>query len=447
MPTGSQSRRYVVISADMHCGASIPGYKPYLEHRYHEEFDAWVANYRNPWGEIDAAHEEVRIGVSSYDSPVNGDSSRRIPHVEGQGIAGEVLFPNTTPPFYPSGIQTTAPPADPPKDRRDYELRFAGIRAHNRWVADFCRELPGRRVGLAQVFLSDLDDTLAEIRRAHEDGLAGVLMPPDVMEQVQHLYYPKYDAVWSLCSELGIPVGQHGFVGSEGLSEESGPAGITIGLLGAAAFAGRSITSLIMSGVFDRFPTLKWFETEGGVAFYTDHVQKLDAFVEVSKVKDTIAWMISRDTCANLKRKPTEYLATNCYFGTFLTDYDLDPGLITPLSRIMWGADFPHHEGTWPYSVRALRRNFAGWAEDDVRQVVAGSAAECFGFDLAKLQTVADRIGPAVEEVAKPLEPEEVPTYPGETICTTFVDVDPSMGMRTAREDPDSVLAARESGT
>ena len=90
-----------------------------------------------------------------------------------------------------------------------------------------------------------------------------------------------------------MPVGQHGFVGSEGMSEESGPAGITIGLLGAAAFAGRWITSLIMSGVFDRFPTLKWFETEAGVAFYTDHVQKLDAFVEVSKVKDTIAWMIA----------------------------------------------------------------------------------------------------------------------------------------------------------
>jgi len=442
MSTDRHASRYVVISADMHCGASMLGYKPYLEKRYHEEFDAWAAAYSNPWGEFDDANDDIRIGLSSFDSPVNWESSKRAQYVEGEGIAGEVLFPNTTPPFYPSGMGSP-PPADPPEDRRDYELRFAGIRAHNRWVADFCRELPGRRLGLAQVFLSDLDDTLAEIRRAREDGLAGVLLPADVMDQVQHLHYPRYDAVWSLCSELDMPVGQHGFVGSEGLSEESGPAGLTIGLLGAAAFAGRSITSFIMSGVFDRFPTLKYFETEGGVAFYSLHARKLDAFVELSQVRNTIAWMISRDTCERLKMRPSEYLKTNCYFGTFLTESDLSPGVVSPLNRIMWGADFPHHEGTWPWTVKALRRNFAGFAENDVRQVLAGTAAECFGFDLDKLQAVADRIGPTVEEVAKPLGPDELPRYPDETICTTFVDIDPSMGMYQDREDPDTVLASR----
>jgi hypothetical protein len=144
-----------------------------------------------------------------------------------------------------------------------------------------------------------------------------------------------------------------------------------------------------------------------------------------------------------LKRKPTEYLATNCYFGTFLTDADLRPGLVTPFNRIMWGADFPHHEGTWPWTVKALRRNFAGWVEADVRQILAGTAAECFGFDLAQLQEVADRIGPSVEEVATPLAPDEFPRYPDETICTTFVDVDPAMGMGHDREDPGTVFAQR----
>lgn len=446
MPADGDSRRYVVISADMHCGASIQGYRPYLERRYHEEFDAWSAAYRNPWGQIDDDDDEIRIGVSSFESPVNWDSARRSELVDGQGIAGEVLFPNTTPPFYPSGMQTSAPPGDPPKDRRDYELRFAGIRAHNRWVADFCRESPARRAGLAQVFLSDLDDTLAEIRRAREDGLAGVLMPPDVLEQPQYLYYPKYDTVWSLCCELDMPVGQHGFVGSEGLSEESGPAGLTIGLLCAAGFAGRSVTGLIMSGVFDRFPRLRWFETEAGVSSFSDLARKLDAFVEVSRVRGTIAWMISRDACALLQRKPSEYLASNCYFGTFLTDRDLQPGLATPLSRVMWGADFPHHEGTWPWTAKALRRNFAVWPEDDVRQVLAGTAAECFGFDLAALQAVADRIGPTVEEVASPLAPDEYPRYPDETICTTFVDIDPAMGMGRDREDPETALSRSEAG-
>src|SRR5262249_2152760 len=137
-------------------------------------------------------------------------------------------------------------------------------------------------------------------------------------------------------------------------------------------------------------------------------------------------------------------LATNCYFGTFLTDNDLQQGLVSPLSRIMWGADFPHHEGTWPWTVKALRRNFAGWAESDVRQVLSGTAAECFGFDVTRLQAVADRIGPSVEEIAVPLAPGEMPRYPAETISPTLVAADPSMGMRKARKDPQTSLAGRE---
>ena len=34
---------HIVISADTHCGADLRGYRPYLESRYHEEFDEWAA--------------------------------------------------------------------------------------------------------------------------------------------------------------------------------------------------------------------------------------------------------------------------------------------------------------------------------------------------------------------------------------------------------------------
>ena len=37
------------------------------------------------------------------------------------------------------------------------------------------------------------------------------------------------------------------------------------------------------------------------------------------------------------------------------------------------------------------------------------NAAELYGFDLDALQTVADEIGPTVEEVATPVAPEEFP--------------------------------------
>src|SRR5579871_1670924 len=40
--------RYTVISADCHAGADLYDYRPYLESRYHDEFDAWAATYVHP---------------------------------------------------------------------------------------------------------------------------------------------------------------------------------------------------------------------------------------------------------------------------------------------------------------------------------------------------------------------------------------------------------------
>ena len=36
------SDHHVVISADSHCGADLRDYKPYLEKKYHAEFDIWA---------------------------------------------------------------------------------------------------------------------------------------------------------------------------------------------------------------------------------------------------------------------------------------------------------------------------------------------------------------------------------------------------------------------
>ncbi len=40
--------RYTVISADCHAGADLLDYRPYLDKRYHDDFDVWAATYVNP---------------------------------------------------------------------------------------------------------------------------------------------------------------------------------------------------------------------------------------------------------------------------------------------------------------------------------------------------------------------------------------------------------------
>ena len=118
-------------------------------------------------------------------------------------------------------------------------------------------------------------------------------------------------------------------------------------------------------------------------------------------------------------------------FGSFMTAADVASRYDLGLDRVMWAVDFPHHEGTWPYSREALRVNFADLAAEEIVQLTSLTVSECYGFDLAALDPVAKRIGPTLRQVQTPLMPEDYPKYPGETVCNTFAS---SWGGKTLSE-------------
>jgi hypothetical protein len=88
------------------------------------------------------------------------------------------------------------------------------------------------------------------------------------------------------------------------------------------------------------------------------------------------------------------------------------------VEKIMFGSDFPHGEGTYPYTRESLRLVFSGISSAEVRKMLATNAAELYEFDVMKLQAWADSHGPTVDEVATPLD--RLPAFPGETLCPVF---------------------------
>jgi hypothetical protein len=84
----------------------------------------------------------------------------------------------------------------------------------------------------------------------------------------------------------------------------------------------------------------------------------------------------------------------------------------------MWGVDYPHSEGTFPYTLDALRLTFADVPEPEMRRMLGETAAEVYGFDLDYLKKIADRVGPSVEDVAQP--PVSLPRVPEDTISPVF---------------------------
>src|SRR5581483_7637353 len=263
------SDHYVVISADGHAGAPVRLYKDYLEKRWHEEFEAWAASFVDPWADLE--DNDIKPGVASSDSTFSWDSPKRQSALESQGIVGEVLFPNTAPPFFPGGVLTVGVP----QTRADYERRWAGLQAHNRWLVDFCAEAPGRRAGVGQVFLNDIDDAVAEVRWMHEAGLTGgILLPGDSVAGLVPLYYPAYDPLWAVCAELGMPVHRHANLPGDPDTPATGHAGPVVGLIESNFFAQRGLAHLIFAGVFERYAGLTFVVTESGAAWVPGHLAK-----------------------------------------------------------------------------------------------------------------------------------------------------------------------------
>jgi predicted TIM-barrel fold metal-dependent hydrolase len=410
MGMGKSGSRYLLISSDGHAGASIEGYKPYLAKAFHEEFEAWAAAFHDPWADFDkelADTDDVylRIGVASASSPYNWESAERVEILEQQGIVAEVVFPNTVPPFYPSGAVTAPAPVP-----QDYRQQWAGMQAHNRWLVDFCKDAPGRRAGLAQVFLSNLDDAIAEVRWAKAQGLAGVLIPSDHMLHLVNLYERRLDPFWKVCSELNMPVHRHAIAVGGAETEETGPAVIAVGAYETQLFFSRTLSHLMFGGVFQRFPDLQFVLTETGCAWIPPELKRLDGAVRLGRTKGEIAYPLYHRTVEGMDRMPSDYWRSNMQIGaSLMVGRDMAARHELGVDRLMWGADYPHHEGSYPHTKLAVRLLFKGVPEDEVRKITSLNAARVYGFDVDALQKIADRVGPTVEEMATPVAADELP--------------------------------------
>ena len=382
------SERYTVISADCHAGGTMEMYREHLDPAWRNEFDAWRGDYRNPFRDLQGGGRTR-----------NWDDERRIAEQEADGVVAEVVFPNTVPPFFPTGAMVARPPTP-----EQYARRLAGIRAHNRWLAEWCDRHPERRAGVGQIFLNDVDDAVAEVRWIAEHGLRGGILLPSVPDDTKHiapLYAPTYDPLWAVCEELGVPVNNHSGGGAPDYGRY--PAASAIWIAEATFFSRRSLSHLILGGVFERFPGLRFVLTEQGTSWIPPLLDQLDGYHAQMRTGRIGELKYGPDDVLPLT--PSEYFARNVWVGaSFPSPGEAEARRDIGLDRFMWGSDYPHNEGTYPYTREALRRSFARTDPAELRQLLAGNAASVYGFDLDRLATHAERHGPTVDEVATPLD-------------------------------------------
>jgi predicted TIM-barrel fold metal-dependent hydrolase len=385
--------RYTIISADCHAGGSHAQYREYLDPAFHEDFDAWRGKYKNPYKDLG---DTRRLR--------NWDNEMRNSQQEADGIAGEVVFPNTVPPFFPSFVLFAKPPTD-----EEYRHRRAGVHAHNRWLVDWCGEFAERRAGVGQIFLNDVDDAIEDVRWIKEHGLrGGILLPniaPDV-KWVKPLYDPIYDRLWEVCQDLEVPVNVHSGTGNPDYGPY--PTSMLLYINEVSFYSQRPLVQMMLSGVFERFPRLKLVITEAGCAWVPPLLERLDQ--TLASIRDTGSTGEIRYGSEHiLPRSATEYFHQNVWMGVSQPGpADVEARKLIGADRWMWGSDYPHDEGTHPYTREHLRSRFSALEPDELRRLLAGNAADLYGFDLDALAPLAAEIGPTVGEVATPID--EVPS-------------------------------------
>ncbi|HVX22627.1 MAG TPA: amidohydrolase family protein [Acidimicrobiales bacterium] len=417
MVSGDQSGaedRYLVISVDGHVGPPLETFREYCPAAHLGALDEQIAAVRASWPES-GGFAEIAKKAFGYDldpkviaaadrvNQVAGgwDPDARRRDMDADGIAAEVIFhglQNGQPlPLVGDGLFAAR------GAENSAELDTVGCRIYNRWLADFVSGAPHRHAGLAYLPLHDVDLAVAEVEWAREHGLRGVNFPAP-RPGVPALWDGGLDPLYDACAQLDMPLTTHTGAGRVWFYDD-GTLGKAFQMIEGPWVARRGVWHLILSGAFERFPRLKLVLTEIFGQWVPEMVRDMDhAFL------DPINPPIRR----RLPRLPSEYWEEHCYVGASMMSRD--EALLYPehgARALMWGSDYPHIEGTFPYTRLSLQTTFHGLPRESVAAMLGGTAAEAYGFDPEALRPIADAIGPTVAELAQPPAAEPGDEYIG----------------------------------
>lgn len=390
--------RHLIISADCHAGLPNEQYREWLDPEYREAFDDHLRQREEMLqlaqrGLLNEEFAEEWERENEEGLRGGWDAERRDKELDADGVAGEVIFPDAdavtagaSAPFG-AGLATSG---DIPG-----ELLLAGARAHNRWLAELCNASPERRAGVAIApILHDPEAAVEEIRRARESGLRGGILIPSMWQPFPPYHDPRYDVVWAACQDLDVPVHVH----SGAADREAAGEHVGIYVAEVRWWSMRPLWHLLWSGVFERYPRLRFAVTECGTYWANDLLWTMDTAYDREHASKKLGSALE----ANMTMRPSEYFDRNCAIGASNTRRrELARRYEIGIENIMWGNDFPHPEGTWPHTREWLRDAFWDIPVDETRRILGGNAASFYDFDADALGALADRIGPTPEELGQ----------------------------------------------
>jgi uncharacterized protein len=266
-----------------------------------------------------------------------------------------------------------------PQVEVEVELAYA----YNRWLVE--NVLPSSEAIKSMLYLpvSDPEACVEFIEEfGDKPGVVGFLV---TTVRYQPLYQNRWMPMFAALNERSLPLAFHSAPNWGERAFETMNRFIGVHALGFPFYAMVQLTNLVLNGIPDRFPNIRYIFMESGIAWIPFMIARLDN-----------EWMLRPSEAPLLDRKPGEYIR-DFYFSTQPLEV-LDNAshmqaifeMCNGENRFLYASDYPHQDFDLPQTIWDLP--FV--SEEGRRKILGGNAMELFGLDPVLLHDREGRTKP-----------------------------------------------------
>jgi len=262
----------------------------------------------------------------------------------------------------------------------DREAARISHRTYNDWAWSYLDGLHEELVPAAMIPVRDMDDALAETKRVIELGYKCITLPSAVFDGTPQYNEPAWDPIFALCGEAAVPIAIHTATGNTPIRALRGPGGAVFNYTRLINDAINCVAMFVAGGVLDRNPKTKLLFAEYGAGWLLALGERMDEayFGHAPMVQP------------KLQRLPSQIVREQVVLSM-----QNDVGALKTLRKqgletVVFATDYPHSEGTFPYSMDLVGRMFDEVPEltQPEREAVLGlTAAKLFKLDLGKARS------------------------------------------------------------
>lgn len=351
-----------LVSADSHVTLTHDSVKARLASKFHGDYDAAVEQLGGGgvatnalMNQMPASFDGVRHAIGR---PGNADPVERLKDMDEDGVDVEVLYCEFSAFRYLYLIKS---------GWRESTAAF------NDALIAFGSENPDRLVTSYQIPIHDVAIAADEVNRVAKLGGKSLQLPVYPTELGAPDYYDRiYDPLWAAIQDTGLPACFHIGIAPLSYYPENNEPRFGQGTIQpmSGMFTSVQCGNFILSGIFERFPSLKTVWVEPGIGWVPWWLFHLDEM----KLRRNYPF-------DEIPLAPSEYFRRNMFF-TFIHEpfavhnlrYEIG------IDNIMWSTDYPHPACTFPDSRKLVEIEFEGIPEDERAAIVCGNATRVWNL-------------------------------------------------------------------